>query len=89
MSSSSRPSAAGTEKSSTLSGDLLRAPVERDALALRALGIAPPSRRHVLRFYELRWILSEIAEYVSRFTSPHTGNTEDLEKRDELARYLS
>jgi len=70
-------------------GDLLRAPPERDALALRALGIAPASRPHVLRFYELRWILSEVAEYVSRFTSPHTGNTEDLEKRGELARYLS
>jgi spectinomycin phosphotransferase len=70
-------------------GDLLRAPPERDALALRALGIAPPSRPHVLRFYELRWILSEVAEYVSRLTSPHTGNTEDLEKRGELARYLS
>jgi aminoglycoside phosphotransferase (APT) family kinase protein len=70
-------------------GDLLRAPPERDALALRTLGIAPPSRSHVLRFYELRWILSEVAEYVSRFTSPHTGNAEDLEKRGELARYLS
>ena len=70
-------------------GDLLRAPPERDALALRGLGIAPPSRPHVLRFYELRWILSEVAEYVSRFTSRHAGNTEDLEKRGELARYLS
>ena len=70
-------------------GDILRAPPERDALALRALGIAPPSRPHVLRFYELRWILSEVAEYVSRFTRPHTGNAEDLEKRSELARYLS
>ena len=70
-------------------GDLFRAPPERDALALRALGIAPPSRPSVLRFYELRWILSEVAEYVARFTSPHTGNTEDLEKRGELARYLS
>ena len=70
-------------------GDLLRAPPERDALSLRALGIAPPSRPHVLRFYELRWVLSEVAEYVSRFTGPHTGNAEDLEKRAQLARYLS
>jgi spectinomycin phosphotransferase len=69
-------------------GDLLRAPPERDALSLRSLGIAQPARRDFLRFYELRWILSEVAEYVSRFTSPHEGNLEDLEKRGELARYL-
>ena len=69
-------------------GDLLRAPPERDALSLRQLGIAPPSRRDVLRFYELRWILSEVGEYVSRFTNPHEGNAEDREKRQELARYL-
>lgn len=70
-------------------GDLLLAPPERDALSLRALGTAPPARRDVLRFYELRWILSEVAEYVSRFTSAHDGNAEDLEKRRELARYLA
>jgi spectinomycin phosphotransferase len=69
-------------------GDLLRAPPERDAMSLRSLGIALPVRRDFLRFYELRWILSEVAEYVSRFTSPHEGNAEDLEKRAELARYL-
>lgn len=69
-------------------GDLLRAPPERDALSLRSLDIAPPARRDFLRFYELRWILSEVAEYVSRFTSPHERNAEDLEKRAELARYL-
>jgi spectinomycin phosphotransferase len=69
-------------------GDLLRAPPERDALSLRKLGIAPPARRDFLRFYELRWILSEVAEYVSRFTSTHEGNAEDIEKRGELARYL-
>lgn len=70
-------------------GDLLRAPPERDALSLRSIGIAPPARRDFLRFYELRWILSEVAEYVSRFTSPHEGDAEDLEKRAELARYLA
>jgi spectinomycin phosphotransferase len=70
-------------------GDLLRAPPERDALALRSLGIATRSRPGVLRFYELRWILSEVAEYVARLTSPHQGNAEDREKRRELARYLA
>lgn len=69
-------------------GDLLKAPPERDALSLRSLGIARPVRRDVLRFYELRWILSEVTEYVSRFTNPHEGNAEDHEKRRELARYL-
>jgi spectinomycin phosphotransferase len=69
-------------------GDLLRAPPERDALSLRSLGLTPPTRRDFLRYYELRWILSEVAEYVSRFMSPHEGNAEDLEKRGELARYL-
>jgi spectinomycin phosphotransferase len=70
-------------------GDLLRAPPERDVLALRSLGLAPRSRPDVLRFYELRWILSEVAEYVARFTSPHQGNAEDRDKRRELARYLA
>jgi spectinomycin phosphotransferase len=70
-------------------GDLLRAPPERDALSLRSLGIARPARRDALRFYELRWILSEVAEYVSRFTSSHVGDAEDREKRRELARYLA
>lgn len=69
-------------------GDLLKAPPERDALSLRSLGIARPVRRDVLRFYELRWILSEVTEYVSRFTNPHEGNAEDHDKRRELARYL-
>lgn len=69
-------------------GDLLWAPPERDALSLRSLGIAQTVRRDFLRFYELRWILSEVAEYVARFTSPHEANAEDLEKRGELARYL-
>ena len=70
-------------------GDLLRAPPERDFLSLRSLGIPQPARRDVLRFYELRWILSEVAEYVARFTRPHEGNAEDREKRHELARYLA
>lgn len=70
-------------------GDLLQAPPERDVPSLRSLGIARPARRDFLRFYELRWILSEVSEYVDRFTSPHEGNAEDLEKRQELARYLA
>jgi spectinomycin phosphotransferase len=70
-------------------GDLLRAPPERDARVLRSIGIDAPGRPDTMRFYELRWILSEVAEYVARFTHPHSGNAEDLEKRRELARYLT
>jgi spectinomycin phosphotransferase len=70
-------------------GDLLRAPPERDAGVLRSVGLDAPGRPDIVRFYELRWILSEVAEYVARFTHPHSGNAEDLEKRRELARYLT
>jgi spectinomycin phosphotransferase len=45
-------------------------------------------RRHVARFYRLRWDLGEIAEYVARFAAPHAGNAEDDEKWRELALYL-
>jgi hypothetical protein len=42
----------------------------------------------VERFYELRWILGEVAEYVAALTLPHTGNAEDLRKCRELDNYL-
>lgn len=70
-------------------GDLLWAPLERDTLGLAELGVEIPGRRHVKRFYELRWALGEVAEYVARLTDPHEGTAEDAEKRLELARYLS
>ncbi|TME63782.1 MAG: aminoglycoside phosphotransferase family protein [Chloroflexi bacterium] len=70
-------------------GDLLWAPPERDARALRSLGIDVGGRAAVLRFYELRWILSEVAEYVDRFTVRHTGDAADLDKWRELRRYLT
>ena len=70
-------------------GDLLWAPPERDARGLRPLGIDVGGRAAVLRFYELRWILSEVAEYVDRFTVRHTGDAADLDKWRELRRYLT
>lgn len=70
-------------------GDLLWAPPERDALGLAEVGIDTPGRSHVKRFYELRWVLGEVAEYVARLTDRHEGTAEDAEKRRELARYLS
>ncbi len=69
-------------------GDLLWAPPERDARALANVGITLTGRAHAKRFYELRWILGEVAEYVATFMTPHTGSVEDLEKRRELDRYL-
>jgi hypothetical protein len=41
-----------------------------------------------MRFYELRWILGEVAEYVAALTLPHTGDAEDLRMRRELDNYL-
>ena len=54
-----------------------------------SIDVGALARRDVLRFCELRWILSEVAQYVSRFTTPHEGNAEDFEKRRELVRYLA
>jgi spectinomycin phosphotransferase len=69
-------------------GDLLWAPPERDARALAELGIGRAGRSQFERFYELRWILGEVAEYAARLTSPHPGDSDDHEKRRELGRYL-
>jgi spectinomycin phosphotransferase len=40
------------------------------------------------RFYEIRWSLSEIAEYATIFAHPHVGNREDQAMWSRLARYL-
>jgi len=71
-------------------GSLGWAPPERDWLALTDLGIPWPrgTRPHLRRYYELRWILSEVAEYVSRFTTSHAGDVADDDKWSELLRYL-
>jgi len=69
-------------------GDLVYAPPERDARALIHVGIELRGRPEVMRFYELRWILGEVAEYVAALTLPHTGDAEDLRKRRELDNYL-
>ena len=71
-------------------GSLAYGPPERDWRALAELGVPWPAatRAHVRRFYELWWILSEIAEYVDQFTSPHAGDAADDEKWAELALYL-
>ena len=69
-------------------GDLAYGPPERDWFAIGGLGLELPVRPAFGRFYELRWTLSEIAEYVARFAAPHVGSVEDEEKWGELGRYL-
>jgi spectinomycin phosphotransferase len=70
-------------------GALQWAPSERDARSLRELGLPTSARPAFLRYYELQWILSEVAEYVSRFVHPHAGDAEDEEKWAELLKYLA
>lgn len=69
-------------------GDLAWAPPERDLVARPDVGLLRMGDETVLRFYDLRWILSEIAEYVERFVQPHTGDTEDQAMWQELLLYL-
>jgi len=71
-------------------GSAAWAPSERDWLALARLGIPWPTetRPHLRRYYELWWVLSEIAEYVDRFTRPHVGDVGDDDKWAELLLYL-
>jgi spectinomycin phosphotransferase len=69
-------------------GDLCHGPPERDWTALVDLNLALPMRPTFARFYQLRWDLGEIAEYVARFAAPHTGSIEDDDKWQELQLYL-
>ena len=82
-----------TEAGEVLLGDwsaLAWAPRERDWRGLPDVGLQRPPglRADVLRFYDLVWILSEIAEYVAQFTSPHVGDAMDVDKWDELLGFL-
>lgn len=71
-------------------GSAAWAPPERDWLALVDLGIPWPTetRPHLRRYYELWWVLSEVAEYVDRFTRPHVGDAGDDDKWADLLQYL-
>jgi hypothetical protein len=46
------------------------------------------TRPEFTRFYELRWVLSELAEYVWRFVQPHGGDDDDRWMWDEVRGYL-
>lgn len=71
-------------------GDLALGPPERDwTHVLRTIGGSPPGiRPDVLRFYDVRWILSEIAEYTEVFRGPHGGGADDRGMWTRLTRYL-
>lgn len=70
-------------------GGMMWAPPERDLSALtRAFGTPSSGRPEFVRFYELRWTLSEITEYAVRFSGPHTGDADDHAMWERLARYL-
>jgi spectinomycin phosphotransferase len=71
-------------------GELAWAPVERDWSHLRrGLGIDPPEGRlELMRLYDLRWALSEIAEYASELAAPHGGSADDEAMLRRLLRYL-
>jgi spectinomycin phosphotransferase len=69
-------------------GDLMYGPPERDWAMLGGMGLTLPIREEFARFYQLRWILGEIAEYTARFSAPHSGNAEDEDRWRELLQYL-
>jgi hypothetical protein len=69
-------------------GDLQFGPPERDWTSLSGLGLNLSVRESFSRFYHLRWNLGEIAEYIARFTTPHSGSVEDADKWQELLLYL-
>ncbi|WP_219994544.1 phosphotransferase [Actinokineospora spheciospongiae] len=70
-------------------GGLMVSPPERDHAALtRAFGLPPRGSSDMLRFYELRWILAEVAEYTSHLVKPHTGDSDDRAMWVRLLRYL-
>ncbi|HEY2578179.1 MAG TPA: phosphotransferase [Streptosporangiaceae bacterium] len=70
-------------------GGLKWAPAERDWAAMRRnFGRSPRCAPHRLRFYELRWALSEVTEYVTRFTRSHHGDPDDQAMWQRLGNYL-
>lgn len=69
-------------------GDLAWGPPERDLVQLGDFGVPTDGRPTFRRFYELHWILGEIAEYVARFSGPHAGDAQDEQSWKELLHYL-
>jgi spectinomycin phosphotransferase len=59
-------------------GELMWGPAERDWYHIvSTLGTGPECRRDFLRFYQIRWWLSELAEYATTFFGTHSGGAHD------------
>jgi spectinomycin phosphotransferase len=70
-------------------GEAMWAPPERDwAHVIRTLDVQVPCRPQFKRLYDIRWILSEIAEYTTVFARAHTGDDDDVAMWSRLQRYL-
>jgi spectinomycin phosphotransferase len=71
-------------------GGAMWGPPERDWFhVVRTLGIEVPACRDAeLDFYRVRWRLSEIAEYATRFRRPCDEDAEDAAMWGRLLRYL-
>ena len=70
-------------------GALSMAPPERDLFHVQRTFHTPVTGRpEFLRFYELRWVLGEIAEYTEHFVLPHAGDLDDEAMWQRLLRYL-
>jgi spectinomycin phosphotransferase len=69
-------------------GSLALGPPERDWWDFEHLPDAVVVRPRYKRFYELRWTLGEVAEYVWRFVHAHSGDHDDEWMFDELCMYF-
>ena len=70
-------------------GELMWGPAERDWYhVISSLGGSPRCRPDFLRFYEIRWWLSEFAEYATRFFREHDGGQEDVAMWGRLVEYF-
>ncbi|WP_179951059.1 phosphotransferase [Xylanimonas oleitrophica] len=70
-------------------GGLALGPAARDHFHLaRTMGAAGGDDPEALAFYEIRWRLSEIAEYGSVFAAPHEDDDESRAMWHRLLRYL-
>lgn len=70
-------------------GGSMCGPPERDWFHVwRTLGVLPRCRDDFMRYYELKWFLSEVAEYSAHFRCSHSGTKEDEAMWSRLLRYL-
>ena len=63
-------------------------PPERDWWALASQSASLTCRPEFVRFYHLRWILGEVAEYTERFMHKHVGDRDDAAMWSELWQYF-